>query len=43
MKQVQYHLEHIVDYAIDWFTHLKEKYGVRVHLVHREQGIDTCL
>lgn len=23
--------------------HLKEKYGVRVHLVHREQGIDTCL
>lgn len=27
MKQVQYHLEHIVDYAIDWFTHLKEKYG----------------
>ena len=27
MKQLQYHLEHIVDYAIDWFTHLKEKYG----------------
>ena len=27
MKQVQYHLEHIGDYAIDWFTHLKEKYG----------------
>lgn len=27
MEKVRYNLEHIVDYAINWFTHLKEKYG----------------
>ncbi len=27
MKKVQYNLDHIIDYTIDWFTRLKEKYG----------------
>ncbi|HQB69273.1 MAG TPA: DNA gyrase/topoisomerase IV subunit A [Paludibacteraceae bacterium] len=27
IKQIDYNLEHIVDYAIDWFSSLKKKYG----------------
>lgn len=27
MKKVQYNLDHIIDYTVDWFKHLKEKYG----------------
>ncbi len=27
IKQIDYHLEHIVAYTIDWFSTLKEKYG----------------
>src|SRR5690606_31459131 len=27
IEQVKYHLEHIIDFAIDYFTKLKEKYG----------------
>ncbi|MDR0995137.1 MAG: DNA gyrase/topoisomerase IV subunit A, partial [Tannerella sp.] len=27
IKQIDFHLAHIVDYAVEWFTHLKEKYG----------------
>ena len=27
IKQISYDLEHIVDYTIEWFRHLKEKYG----------------
>ena len=26
-KQVRYNIEHIVDYTIDYYTHIKEKYG----------------
>jgi topoisomerase IV subunit A len=27
IKQVKHHLKHLTDYAIDWVTRLKEKYG----------------
>jgi len=27
IKQIDYHLKHIVEYTIDWFANLKEKYG----------------
>lgn len=27
IKEIEHHIEHIVDYTIDWFTKLKEKYG----------------
>ncbi len=27
IKKIGFHLEHIVDYTIDWFSNLKEKYG----------------
>lgn len=27
MKEVQHHLDNLVDFAINYFTHLKEKYG----------------
>jgi len=27
IKEIEIHIEHIVDYAIDWFSKLKEKYG----------------
>jgi len=27
IKEIDHHIEHIVDYTIDWFTKLKEKYG----------------
>ena len=27
IKTVKHHLKHLTDYAIDWFTRLKEKYG----------------
>jgi topoisomerase-4 subunit A len=27
IKEIDHHIEHIVDYTIDWFTRLKEKYG----------------
>ena len=27
IKQVKQHLKHLTEYAIDWFTRLKEKYG----------------
>ena len=27
IKQINYHLEHIVEYTINWFANLKEKYG----------------
>lgn len=27
IKQVKHHLKHLTQYAIDWFTHLKDKYG----------------
>jgi topoisomerase-4 subunit A len=27
IKTIDYHLEHLVEYAIDWFNKLKEKYG----------------
>src|SRR6201995_843726 len=27
IKQVKHHLKHLTDYAIDWFTRLKDKYG----------------
>ncbi|MCL2650980.1 MAG: DNA gyrase/topoisomerase IV subunit A [Candidatus Azobacteroides sp.] len=27
IKQIDYHLKHIVAYTIDWFSNLKEKYG----------------
>ncbi|MDR1610137.1 MAG: DNA gyrase/topoisomerase IV subunit A [Candidatus Symbiothrix sp.] len=27
IKEIEHHIEHIVDYTIDWFTRLKEKYG----------------
>jgi len=27
IKEIENHIEHIVDYAIDWFNKLKEKYG----------------
>ncbi|PJJ79851.1 DNA gyrase/topoisomerase IV subunit A [Mucilaginibacter auburnensis] len=27
IKTVKHHLKHLTDYAIDWFTKLKEKYG----------------
>jgi len=27
IKEVENHIEHIVDYAVDWFRKLKEKYG----------------
>jgi len=27
IKQIDYNLEHIIDYAIDWYSNLKSKYG----------------
>ena len=27
IAQIDFHLAHLVEYTIDWFTHLKEKYG----------------
>ncbi len=27
LDEIKYHLEHIVEYTIDWFKHLKKKYG----------------
>ena len=27
IDQARYHLAHIIDYAIDWYTRIKEKYG----------------
>lgn len=29
LKEVRFNMEHIVDYTIKWFEHLKEKYGDR--------------
>lgn len=29
LKEVRFNLEHIVDYTIHWFEHIKEKYGDR--------------
>lgn len=28
IEQVQYHLDHLTEYAVDWFKMLKKKYGV---------------
>lgn len=36
LEQVKYHLAHIVEYTINWFTGLKEKYG---HLYPRKTEI----
>ena len=27
IKKISYNLEHIIEYTIDWYTHIKEKYG----------------
>ena len=27
IEQVKYHLDHLIDYAVDYFTNLKDKYG----------------
>ena len=27
IEQIKHHLEHLVDYAVDWFKNLKKKYG----------------
>jgi len=27
IEQIDFHLDHIIEYAIDWYTRLKEKYG----------------
>ncbi len=29
VEEIDYHLAHIVDYTIDWFVRLKEKYGAK--------------
>lgn len=29
VEEIDYHLAHIVEYTIDWFTSLKEKYGAK--------------
>ncbi|MBP1639273.1 MAG: topoisomerase subunit [Bacteroidetes bacterium] len=29
IEEIDYHLAHIVEYTIDWFTKLKEKYGAK--------------
>jgi topoisomerase-4 subunit A len=39
--KIDYHLEHIVDYTIAWFTSLKEKYGANYPRMTEIRSFDT--
>ena len=41
MKRVQYNLDHIIDYTIDWFKHLKEKYGQKFPRLTEVRNFET--
>ncbi|MCL1938481.1 MAG: DNA gyrase/topoisomerase IV subunit A [Candidatus Azobacteroides sp.] len=41
IEAVRYHCEHIVDYTIDWFIRLKEKYGKDYPRKTEIRGFDT--
>ncbi len=41
IKEIEHHLAHIVEYTIDWFLHLKEKYGSRYPRQTEIRSFDT--
>lgn len=41
IAQIEYDLDHIVDYTIGWYTHLKEKYGDRYPRMTTIRGFDS--
>ena len=41
IETVKEHLAHIIDYTIDWYTRLKEKYGKRYPRLTVIRGFDT--
>lgn len=41
VKQIDYNLEHIITYTIDWFKKLKEKYGKNFPRKTEIRGFDT--
>jgi topoisomerase-4 subunit A len=41
IKDIEHHIAHIVDYAIDWFIRLKEKYGKDYPRKTEIRGFDT--
>jgi topoisomerase-4 subunit A len=41
IKQINYHLAHIVDYTIDWYKRLKEKYGENYPRMTEIRNFDT--
>ena len=41
LDEVNYNLEHITDYTIQWFEHLKEKYGARYPRRTELRNFDT--
>lgn len=41
IQEVLHHLEHLIDYAIEYFTHLKEKYGAGFERKTEIKSFDT--
>lgn len=41
IEQINYNLEHIVEYTIDWILHIKEKYGKNYPRKTEIRGFDT--
>ncbi|MCD8042009.1 MAG: DNA gyrase/topoisomerase IV subunit A [Tannerellaceae bacterium] len=41
IKQIDHHLKHIVDYTVNWFTSLKEKYGAAYPRMTEIRNFDT--
>ncbi len=43
IKQIDYHLAHLVEYAIDWFLKLKSKYGSNYPRMTEIRNFDTIV
>ena len=43
IAKIDYHLAHIIEYTIDWFVHLKEKYGADYPRKTEIRGFDTIV
>jgi len=41
LKQIDYQLDHLVDYTIDWYKRLKEKYGSRYQRCSEIRNFET--
>jgi len=41
IEEIDYHLAHIVEYTIDWFTKLKEKYGTKYTRCSEVRSFET--